>query len=225
MAKRLLSLFIALCMILNMIPISVMAKESIGTSEEIIAFNPLSETVITVTPGTSLEDLKLPKTLTATVKTNNNSEGNIQDSENNDHFTEVSTNEGVGIEFNNITEISMDIPVTWTSEPEYDMNTQGEYVFTPIIDGYTVNTELPVIIVNVKASVMLQMSTTVNEYDIWVGGIQVTDANKDHITGDGISGDISYDPDTKTLTLNNATITGAYDKYYDTINIYSDDRN
>ncbi|MEA4893371.1 MAG: hypothetical protein VB085_12590, partial [Peptococcaceae bacterium] len=42
-----------------------------------------------------------------------------------------------------------------------------------------------------------------------VAGIPVTDANKDNITGPGISGTVSYDPSTKTLTLNNAVIAPA----------------
>ena len=43
-------------------------------------------------------------------------------------------------------------------------------------------------------------------YDLKVAGIQVTDANKNAITGSGITGSVSYDPSTKTLTLNGATI-------------------
>ena len=39
--------------------------------------------------------------------------------------------------------------------------------------------------------------------------VSVTDANKDSITGQGISGDVSYDPVTGTLTLNNAVITSS----------------
>lgn len=45
-------------------------------------------------------------------------------------------------------------------------------------------------------------------YGLWVGGVEVTDENKDNITGPGISGGkASYDPTSKTLTLNNANIT------------------
>ena len=46
-------------------------------------------------------------------------------------------------------------------------------------------------------------------YGLTVGGVAVTDANKGRITGEGITGTVSYDPATKTLTLNNATITPA----------------
>lgn len=42
---------------------------------------------------------------------------------------------------------------------------------------------------------------------IWLGGVQVTDANKDDIlAGSGIPGHASYDPDTKTLTLDGVHI-------------------
>ena len=43
-------------------------------------------------------------------------------------------------------------------------------------------------------------------YDLWVNGVQVTGANKNGVTGPGISGSVTYEPSTNTLTLNNATI-------------------
>ncbi|HRR59030.1 MAG TPA: T9SS type A sorting domain-containing protein [Paludibacteraceae bacterium] len=45
-------------------------------------------------------------------------------------------------------------------------------------------------------------------YPLWVSGVQVTSANASAITGEGITGSVSYNDATKTLTLNNATITG-----------------
>ncbi|MBO7140666.1 MAG: dockerin type I repeat-containing protein [Prevotella sp.] len=44
-------------------------------------------------------------------------------------------------------------------------------------------------------------------YDLYVGGIMVTASNASGITGDGISGSVTYDNSTKTLTLTNAAIT------------------
>lgn len=41
-------------------------------------------------------------------------------------------------------------------------------------------------------------------YDLWVAGKQVTKTNKSNVLGDGT---VSYDPDTHTLTLNNAHLT------------------
>ncbi len=49
------------------------------------------------------------------------------------------------------------------------------------------------------------------KYNLWVGGVQVTNANASNITGEGITGAVSYDSTTKTLTLNNATITGVHE--------------
>lgn len=51
-------------------------------------------------------------------------------------------------------------------------------------------------------------------YGLWVGGVEVTEENKDNITGPGINcgegGKASYDPTSKTLTLNNVNITGIH---------------
>ena len=48
----------------------------------------------------------------------------------------------------------------------------------------------------------------VDSYTPWVGGVQVTSENADDVLGDGT---VSYDSDTKTLTLNNANISGTYE--------------
>ena len=45
-------------------------------------------------------------------------------------------------------------------------------------------------------------------YDLTVAGIIVNSKNCENITGSGISGSVSYDDVTNTLTLNNATISG-----------------
>ncbi|MEA4954375.1 MAG: S-layer homology domain-containing protein [Pseudoflavonifractor sp.] len=45
------------------------------------------------------------------------------------------------------------------------------------------------------------------DYGIWVGPTEVTSANADGVTGDGITGTVTYDASTSTLTLNKATIT------------------
>ena len=43
-------------------------------------------------------------------------------------------------------------------------------------------------------------------YDIRVAGVKVTSDNCSNITGEGISGKVSYDPETRTMTLEDATI-------------------
>jgi len=67
------------------------------------------------------------------------------------------------------------------------------------------------------------MAVEPDKYNVWVGGIQVTNDNKDNITGSGITGTVSYNPTTNTLTLNNSNITKAYVESFwgDTICIYS----
>ena len=45
-------------------------------------------------------------------------------------------------------------------------------------------------------------------YNLTVGGVTVTKANANKITGDNIQGTVSFNPSTNTLTLNDATISG-----------------
>ncbi len=46
-------------------------------------------------------------------------------------------------------------------------------------------------------------------YDLWLGGVRVTAANKDNILNDW-NASAKYNPDTQELTLNNPTLTGSY---------------
>jgi len=135
MRKRILSILLSVCMVLTMLPISAMAAEadaSIGTRVEIIAFAPLDETEKSVPTGIVIEDLELPETLTATVR------------------------------------------------------------------------------------------TAVTNYGIWVGGVEVTDVNKDNITSIRIRGKVNYNSDTNTLTLENATIGHSFFAGYNIYNIYAE---
>lgn len=196
-----------------MLAVTTMAEEmhtNVDASREIISFAPLIETEKSVSFGTSIEDLELPETLTATVRTTSTTTSStieVEDSEA-DELEEVNDPQ-----FEETTQI---IPVTWTSRPEYDMDTEGDYVFSPVIEGYDVNIELPKIIVTVAATIMgrglaapLALTTY---YDVWVGGVQVTDANKDNITGTGITGRVTYNSDTNTLTLDGAEVRAVYNK-------------
>lgn len=87
--------------------------------------------------------MELPETLTVTVRTN----------------LDTVTDSVYGSEYE---ETTVNIPVTWTSQPEYDMDTEGEYVFTPVIEGYTANAELPQITVTVRAAMMRQAFSLVS---------------------------------------------------------------
>lgn len=50
----------------------------------------------------------------------------------------------------------------------------------------------------------VNVTPAVVTYNVWVGGTQVTSANKDNVLGDGT---VTYTPDTNTLTLNKVNIT------------------
>ena len=52
----------------------------------------------------------------------------------------------------------------------------------------------------------LTAKNAVVNYDLWICGVQVTSANMNGVTGTGISGTVTYNPSTHTLTLNNATL-------------------
>lgn len=215
MNKRLLSMFLALCMIVSMLPVSAMAEEihtPIGTSGEITNFAPLAETEKTVLLGTSSENLELPETLTATVRTAVPIEEDyVQDSGSPETATPTTAAEPEW------EETTVNIPVTWDS-PDYDMDAKGVYVFTPVIEGYTVSAPLPELTVTVDETLPIAAARgmasllSATTYNIWVGGVQVTDANKDDVldAANYEGATITYDPDTSTLTLDNATINAAH---------------
>ena len=224
--KKILSMFLALCMVVTLLPVTAMAEEihtPIGTSGEITSFAPLTEAEKTVSLGTSSENLELPETLTAAVRTAVPAgEDYVQDSGSPETATPTAANEPEW------EETTVDIPVKWDSTPEYDMDTEGAYVFTPVIEGYTVSAALPEITVTVgeippiaaKHGLASPMAAT-EYYDLWVGGVQVTSENKDGIIGEGITGTATYDPDTNTLTLNGVNIVNSYNYGSNKLGIYS----
>ena len=124
--KRILSMLLAICMVVTLLPVSAIAEEipaPIGASGEIISVAPLTETAKAVSLGISIEDLELPEALTATVRTAvPNGEDSVQDSGNPEAATPTTAAEPEW------EETTVDIPVTWTSQPEYDMDAEGEYV-------------------------------------------------------------------------------------------------
>lgn len=52
-------------------------------------------------------------------------------------------------------------------------------------------------------------TTPLKEYDVYVAGIRLNNKNHNGVTGTGITGDVTYDYNTHTLTLTDATIDGA----------------
>lgn len=124
MSKKLLSILLVISMLLTMLSVPVMAQEentNINLRGEIIALEPLDEIENTVDVGTTIADLELPTNLRAKVR----------------NYPETVTDNVYGLK----EETTVDIPVTWTSEPKYDMDTEGEYVFTPVIEGYILEFE------------------------------------------------------------------------------------
>jgi hypothetical protein len=202
MNKRLLSVFLSLCIILNIFPISVMAEEthiSNGTNEEIAAFEPLTETEKSVIPGTSIQDLELPKTLTATVRTAViTGDESMTDSENRNEviavddsvvattssaiMSEISESQDAGDATGlKWVETTQDISVTWTSVPGYDMDTEGVYTFTPVIESYIVSAALPQITVSVEQltveEIQPMMTTMLDEDSVSIGKVIITNTN------------------------------------------------
>lgn len=61
----------------------------------------------------------------------------------------------------------------------------------------------------------IQAIPTIKTYDLWINGTQITDQNCSNIasTISGVSGTVSYDATTSTLTMQNATITAPTKKY------------
>ncbi len=60
---------------------------------------------------------------------------------------------------------------------------------------------------NVAKKVVIKKIDTI-DYGITIAGVEVTSVNCNNITGAKISGSVSYNHETKTLTLDNATING-----------------
>ena len=61
---------------------------------------------------------------------------------------------------------------------------------------------------NIAKKVVIKKSATTIDYGITIANVKVTSDNCNNITGVGITGSVSYNHETKTLTLDNATING-----------------
>ena len=220
MKKRLLSFVLALCMMMTQLPISAMAEEadtSIGASGEIIAFAPFDETEMSVPTGTAIEDLGLPEFLKATVKTavpddNGTTAEPVQDSgepeesvtsENPATATtssamQADVNERQEATSSKWEEKTVEIPVTWEATPEYDMDTKGDYVFTPVIEGYMVSTDLPEITVTVDGSDGTVAVTHVPVNNATYKWVQIAPTIPSQQAQWGVAGDGGSEPSTWT---------------------------
>ena len=92
----------------------------------------------------------------------------------------------------------------------------SEPTTTPEVEGYAFDgwyidaacTEAFVFGTSITGDITLY-AKWIKGYDLWVGGVQVTDDNKANIVVPGATGSATYDPDTKTLTLENFKFEGA----------------
>ena len=117
------------------------------------------------------------------------------------------------------------VVVAGTNNTNTDALNVGIYAETPIQNGTVKNFDTHEVLVyndcfytdsegNIVANTIVNGGDILfGDYNLVVGGIEVTVFNKDDILGelDGDGASAYYDPDTKTLTLENAVITTYYD--------------
>lgn len=154
MKKRLLAVSLAVMMLINLFPIPALALEGQRPEWAVTAFDPLDGgTALQTVPQGGGEPI-LPDTLTAwAYQVEDDTEVTVLP-----EGTEQTAPEGEqppadeqGPDIQQIT-----IPnVTWTAEPEYDHNTPGAYIYTPVLPAaYAVDegVERPTITVTVEAA-------------------------------------------------------------------------
>ncbi len=140
--KKFVAMILSIAMVLGMIPLSasvLAAGLPIGISDKVIAFDKLAPEFAaqTVPSGTDESILKLPDKLTvAGLAVNNSGRPDVSEP------------------------VTMEIPVTWTPDPEYNKDKPGIYTFTAGITGYTLSAKPPVITVTVG-----QTAGTVTAFD------------------------------------------------------------
>ena len=110
---------------------------------------------------------------------------------------------------------------TFSADENCSVKVSNNYDGTGSVDYSSTSNNLP----SYQYVEIRSDTTPVVGYNVWVGEIEVTNKNKDNILRD-IAHSVSYDPATKTLTLNGANITGAPSRQYtsmikDACGIYS----
>lgn len=131
--KRGLAFLLSFVMMAAQLQFAVMAENSLPKEGEIAGFAKLPKDVLvqSVPVGTELSQLNLPDLLTADIyHINEDGIAVLQDN--------MGEEESQKAEIL-ITTSEEDIPVTWNSEPEYDKNTAGSYVFTADVTGFTLS--------------------------------------------------------------------------------------
>ena len=98
---------------------------------------------------------------------------------------------------------------TFSADENCSVKVSNNYDGTGSVDYSSTSNNLP----SYQYVEIRSDTTPVVGYNVWVGEIEVTNKNKDNILRD-IAHSVSYDPATKTLTLNGANITGAPSRQY-----------
>jgi uncharacterized repeat protein (TIGR02543 family) len=155
--KRITAMVLSVIMVVGMMPVSALAETSafpIGASGEITAFESLELDIAfrNVPLGTGERDLGLPETLTATLRLAALEDEPLLDSGDADSGSVASPSDAEEAG-GDIEEISVALPVTWASAPEYDGEAAGTYVFMPELpEGFilTDGIELPTITLTVS---------------------------------------------------------------------------
>jgi|GEM_PF-2558783 len=157
--SKILAWILTAVMIVGTLPVAAGAADlPAGAFGEIIAFEPLADEVSeqTVPFGTELSALILPETLTATVRSQVYTSGSaLEITETPGDLTEEESGETVEPTEPEILDMELDVPVTWTSAPNYDGEISGGYVFTAMVSGFYVLAEPPVITVTVEEAALL----------------------------------------------------------------------
>ena len=222
--KQIGSLFLAFCMVFTMLPTVAFAETGdvdsgtpLGMSGTITDFVELDTDVANrmVEAGTAEDELNLPDTLTVTVTTGS--------------AVAVATDSDAQQPKTQETETAMAVS-GWTSDPAYDGDTAGDYVFTPTLDlpeGLMLaeGATLPTVTVMVREkSASSQARGMVGPLGVGtitgtmcVGGITIPDLTQD-ANGTGWT----WDAASATLTLNGSYQGGFIDfecDNTDTINL------
>ncbi len=207
--KQIGSLFLAVCMVLTMLPTMAFAETGdvdsgtppLGTSGIITAFGSLEPEILaqTVKTGTMEKELNLPGTLAVTVTES------VYDIASGSDATKQDTQSTVAVEH-------------WTSDPAYDGDVAGDYTFTPSLalsEGLTVaeGVYAPQITVTVeeaaaplaRGGVALMSGSVTGTMDI---GGQTDVGLAANASGTGWA----WDATTATLTLN-SSYQGGYIKF------------
>ncbi len=135
-SSKILSIMLVGMLVLGLLPVSAFAEGTVlpaGKSNVIVAFESLpKENEIQKVPlGTALGDLNLPQTLTATVSL-------------------AAATDLTVPEQNEPAENTIPVQVKWISNPEYDGDTPGTYIFTAEVEGFQVHAPKPLAVVMVE---------------------------------------------------------------------------